>query len=51
MPPELVALSDLNLEQGAASMRAARDAGVKIALGSDMEVSVGWRSSGWSSTG
>ena len=40
MPPELVALADLNLEQGAASMRAARDAGVKIALGSDMEVSV-----------
>jgi len=34
------ALADLNLEQGAASMRAARDAGVKIALGSDMEVSV-----------
>src|SRR5262249_13052469 len=41
MPPELIDLSDLNLEQGAASMRAARDAGVKIALGSDMEVSVG----------
>lgn len=40
MPPELVALADLNLEQGAASMRAARDAGVKIALGSDMELSV-----------
>ncbi len=41
MPPELVVLADHNLEHGAASMRAARDAGVKIALGSDMEVSVG----------
>jgi hypothetical protein len=28
MPTELVAPADLNLEQGAASMRAARDAGV-----------------------
>src|SRR5262249_10528515 len=41
MPPELVELADENLENGAASMRAARDAGVKIALGSDMEVAVG----------
>ncbi len=41
MPAELVDLADLNLEQGTASMRAARDAGVKIALGSDMEVCVG----------
>ena len=41
MPPGLVDLADLNLENGAASMRAARDAGVKIALGSDMEVCVG----------
>ena len=36
MPPVLVRLADHNLEQGAASMRAARDAGVKIALGSDV---------------
>jgi imidazolonepropionase-like amidohydrolase len=35
MPPPLVELAEHNLEQGAASMRAARDAGVKIALGSD----------------
>jgi imidazolonepropionase-like amidohydrolase len=41
MPSELVDLADLNLEQGAASMRAARDAGVTIALGSDMELGVG----------
>jgi imidazolonepropionase-like amidohydrolase len=41
MPSELVDLADLNLEQGAASMRAARDAGVAIALGSDMELGVG----------
>jgi imidazolonepropionase-like amidohydrolase len=41
MPPELVDLADENLENGTASMRAARDAGVKIALGSDMEVAVG----------
>jgi len=40
MPPELVDLADQNLDNGAASMRAARDAGVKIALGSDMEVAV-----------
>src|SRR5215469_8539688 len=40
MPPELVDLADQNLDNGAASMRAARDAGVKIALGSDMEVCV-----------
>jgi imidazolonepropionase-like amidohydrolase len=41
MPPELVELANINLENGSASMRAARDAGVKIALGSDMELSVG----------
>jgi imidazolonepropionase-like amidohydrolase len=41
MPPELVHLADQNLDDGAASMRAARNAGVKIALGSDMEVAVG----------
>jgi imidazolonepropionase-like amidohydrolase len=40
MPPELVALAEHNLEQGAASMRAARDAGVKIALGSDIGAGV-----------
>jgi imidazolonepropionase-like amidohydrolase len=40
MPTELVDLADQNLDNGAASMRAARDAGVKIALGSDMEVAV-----------
>jgi imidazolonepropionase-like amidohydrolase len=40
MPPALVELADHNLEQGAASMRAARDAGVKIALGSDMSLSL-----------
>jgi imidazolonepropionase-like amidohydrolase len=40
MPPGLVDLADQNLENGTASMRAARDAGVKIALGSDMEVAV-----------
>jgi imidazolonepropionase-like amidohydrolase len=33
MPAELVDLAGQNLENGAASMRAARDAGVKIALG------------------
>jgi imidazolonepropionase-like amidohydrolase len=36
MPPPLVKLAEHNLEQGAASMRAARDAGVKIACGSDI---------------
>src|SRR6516225_167368 len=40
MPAELVDLAGQNLDNGAASMRAARDAGVKIALGSDMEVAV-----------
>ena len=40
MPPALVALAGHNLEQGAASMRAARDAGVKIALGSDVALGV-----------
>jgi imidazolonepropionase-like amidohydrolase len=38
MPSVLVRLADHNLEQGAASMRAARDAGVKIALGSDVHL-------------
>ena len=35
MLPSLVALAHYNLEQGSASLRAARDAGVPIALGSD----------------
>ena len=41
MPPALADLADLNMYHGTASMRAARDAGVKIALGSDMPVCVG----------
>lgn len=41
MPPALVELAGINLKNGAASMRAARDAGVKIALGSDKEVCAG----------
>jgi imidazolonepropionase-like amidohydrolase len=36
MPLPLVQLAEHNLAQGAASMRAARDAGVKIACGSDV---------------
>ena len=35
MPPMLIELANYNLEQGALSMRAAQQAGVKIALGSD----------------
>jgi imidazolonepropionase-like amidohydrolase len=41
MPPVLVELAQRNLEEGAASMRAARQAGVKIALGSDTSLAVG----------
>jgi imidazolonepropionase-like amidohydrolase len=41
MPPVLVELAQHNLNEGAASMRAARDAGVKIALGSDTSLAVG----------
>jgi imidazolonepropionase-like amidohydrolase len=41
MPPVLAELAERNLREGAASMRAARDAGVKIALGSDMSLAVG----------
>ncbi len=41
MPPLLVELAQRNLNEGAASMRAARHAGVKIALGSDMSLAVG----------
>jgi imidazolonepropionase-like amidohydrolase len=41
MPPVLVELAQRNIEQGAASMRAARSAGVKIALGSDTSLAVG----------
>jgi imidazolonepropionase-like amidohydrolase len=41
MPPVLVELAKRNIEEGAASMRAARQAGVKIALGSDTSLAVG----------
>ena len=41
MPPVLVELAQRNLSEGAASMRAARQAGVKIALGSDTSLAVG----------
>jgi imidazolonepropionase-like amidohydrolase len=41
MPPMLVELAWHNLNEGAASMRAARSAGVKIALGSDTSLAVG----------
>ena len=41
MPPVLSELAQHNLKEGAASMRAARQAGVKIALGSDMSLAVG----------
>ena len=37
MLPSIVELAHYNLEQGTLSMRAARDAGVRIALGSDAE--------------
>ena len=41
MPPVLAELAQHNLQEGAASMRAARQAGVKIALGSDMSLATG----------
>jgi imidazolonepropionase-like amidohydrolase len=41
MPPVLTGLAQFNLEQGAASMRAARLAGVPIALGSDVSLATG----------
>jgi imidazolonepropionase-like amidohydrolase len=41
MPPVLIDLAHRNLDEGAASMRAARQAGVKIALGSDMSQETG----------
>ncbi len=41
MPPVLTELAQYNLEQGAASMRAARQAGVPIALGSDVSLATG----------
>lgn len=41
MPPMLAELAVHNLMEGAATMRAASQAGVKIALGSDMSVAVG----------
>jgi imidazolonepropionase-like amidohydrolase len=41
MPPMLTGLAWHNLEQGAATMRAARLAGVPIALGSDVSLATG----------
>jgi imidazolonepropionase-like amidohydrolase len=41
MPPMLTGLARHNLEQGAASMRAARQVGVPIALGSDVSLATG----------
>jgi imidazolonepropionase-like amidohydrolase len=41
VPPVLIELAHRNLDEGAASMRAARQAGVKIALGSDMSLETG----------
>jgi imidazolonepropionase-like amidohydrolase len=41
MPPTLVELARSNLREGAASMRAARQAGVKIAVGSDVSAGTG----------
>ncbi len=41
MPPVLTELAHHNLAEGAASMRAAQRAGVKIALGSDMSLATG----------
>jgi imidazolonepropionase-like amidohydrolase len=41
MPPVLAELAQRNLREGAASMRAARQAGVKIALGSDKSLATG----------
>jgi hypothetical protein len=38
MMPMLAELARRNIEEGAASLRAARDAGVKIALGSDVSL-------------
>jgi imidazolonepropionase-like amidohydrolase len=40
-PPMLTGLAWHNLEQGAATMRAARLAGVPIALGSDVSLATG----------
>jgi imidazolonepropionase-like amidohydrolase len=41
MPPILVELAQRNIQEGAASMRAAHRAGVKIALGSDTRLAAG----------
>jgi imidazolonepropionase-like amidohydrolase len=41
MPPMLIDLAHHNLDEGAASMRAARQAGAKIALGSDKSLETG----------
>ena len=38
MTPMLAGLTRRNIEEGAATLRAARDAGVKIALGSDVSL-------------
>jgi imidazolonepropionase-like amidohydrolase len=40
LAPVLVELAQRNIEEGAASMRAAREAGVKIALGTDTSLAV-----------
>ena len=41
MTPMLAGLARRNIDEGAASLRAARDAGVKIALGSDIRLGTG----------
>src|SRR5262249_16940394 len=41
MTPMLADLARRNIEEGAASLQAARDAGVKIALGSDVSLGTG----------
>jgi imidazolonepropionase-like amidohydrolase len=38
MTPVLAELARRNIQEGAASLRAAQDAGVKIALGSDVSL-------------
>jgi imidazolonepropionase-like amidohydrolase len=41
MTPMLAGLARRNVDEGAATLRAARDAGVKIALGSDVSLGTG----------
>jgi Imidazolonepropionase and related amidohydrolases len=41
MTPMLAGLARRNIDEGAATLRAARDAGVKIALGSDVSLGTG----------